>query len=1844
MVGYADSSSSEAKVNVTPELRIVPCGGNGEQLKATVLISPLPLDSGPLTLNHWPKEMATLLEANDWTFDVKLQLIQPPPKTNGATPIVCPDPNAPILKHREPKAKDAFSDLDRRDALTQLWRRSIAPPRDPKKSTIWDVLNNPPKDAWRSLKAQLEASSKPSLTLGHIGSNCPVDVKINADELGAQGQLVSKPADGAAATIHSVLAIPHADLALALDQKRAAELLKSLAEPSGTTPTVTGTRPETPPEWADLAESMGLKKDAKLTDLTDAHRTKRYQMAVKEKRVERLVGLQEKVNPVREAAKELYDTAILALHQNTCRTPGATRNGWSGRAPRDLTDDQARDDIIAAADAVEEHATWPQHSDLPSDKETQPDHDPAGLAFFTLQSTPSLARAFLLAVDLELDPPEALSTGIHYAYLTVSLPGQTTSEQLVTLCKIEWRAGQDQKPGFWHFWPTTMAELETWLDGKKRPCAEDISQHDAVMVMSGGWDLNQKQSLPRFDLTCLDLNAALTSNRQRRLATKDSEYEKPKPIPETDNKVDATKPNPLPWSDLDSGATLASAGLTLLQRSAQADVIARLAARVVKTAGAPCGAAVTKGPDGCTRVVLDADDLTIGTRLAIGRRKDAQTTDWKPLMGRQIRFGTTGASDLDKGVVEQILADLVGKPGSTARIALDSAFTTMGNRVLPLPNDGAAQSEIVVDEAYATWDGGPMGVDCATRSDFKDVVEDSLAFGRELSLPESGNDRPHALRYGHPYRMAMLPVYSGGMSLPMAEFPQDDTDACAKDPLIALLHYPPSCPRGGNAVTVSPYVRMLRHARIAPPAILLPLGHATRVNGAVGTDAARDLVVRSLASDDEKTANKRLRSRASPTIAQRLVLVPSLSQDEAARHGMLDSQAGKASPQGAYAHVSQDPLTQAFPVTRTRFQKGIGERKYFLDCRVDGDKADGRLSDSETRGDAVWRARGTDGPTTYFPDPAARYLAVRLRVPGRESQPVLRWYDLGPKDKAKTEPRPVLLTLSQLRKGKKAGLPPSGTLPDSRIRPELKGDIRGAVGRRVFDLEIVLCKGEIFDLDLWWVPDEFSLAHDFALPQSLGVLLAACENGDSTCTAQDITSAFGKKGLDDLACTLAQKLPSTKKPVDVTYVAPGGVAAPSSETLKALACALVERHKTQPLPELSSVQRLTLTHAVNRLEAGDAPILAPPATQDPFANAVLPVPPSNVDAVPLYARRHAPGPLAAIANDLAVASSDGETGLVIGGSVDIDLDLADSIEVWANVVLPDSTLFDDEALGRAAALRQSGTWPTRIGGNKPNAFRNAASIFGFKVFADGQVEHAAKDVLLLRIDALQRGDKGGKTRVDLLPFFLQGKHEVFGGRVVRRHQFTDGKARVMQIWVNALCRTSDRLTTVDRVAFLDDPWVDPERGFGFVLGDMVDSAALTAVEQERKTDPVRVVMPASIRPFPCDARSPFPAFNAAVPQKKGFGPFLRLLVERTARIRIPLGRGWFSSGQDERVGFVLWPPRLLGGKSPAGTAPIPGRGDVALDGFRDIDLGPGGRFVSRRGGDPVRAGLGEERDLFLRGEDFLELGNSESDLDYVDNVLMPLEKPPETGARAQTDPGPALPSLNVALVTARPRFDPEREEWYVDLALRPGMAPETFVRLGMVRYQPHTDPARRCSLPVVQWTQPLPDRRLVVSQDGQGGLKVQVRGDAPSRQNDGILKGKPQIATDRQPQMKVTLLSETLDTEGRRLLRTVTELTAEVGKAPLDGKDRWEWTAPLSKEHLDKAQATGPDGSAAEVMIYVEEVELFRPAEYPIEPLTPDQARDVGRTAETGPRYAQSLSLKPILDSLGLKSKPKSAN
>jgi len=170
---------------------------------------------------------------------------------------------------------------------------------------------------------------------------------------------------------------------------------------------------------------------------------------------------------------------------------------------------------------------------------------------------------------------------------------------------------------------------------------------------------------------------------------------------------------------------------------------------------------------------------------------------------------------------------------------------------------------------------------------------------------------------------------------------------------------------------------------------------------------------------------------------------------------------------------------------------------------------------------------------------------------------------------------------------------------------------------------------------------------------------------------------------------------------------------------------------------------------------------------------------------------------------------------------------------------------------------------------------------------------------------------------------------------------------------------------------------------------------------------------------------------------------------------------------------------------------------MLLADFTDEDLGPGGRFVTRWGADPIRESVGPIgpfprsalEDLVNPSYD----GSDEERPSYVERAAMPIREelqeyinqsgatatggsPRATDNSQSTEPE----SLNVGLATYVPRFDIESEKWFVDLAFAPGQMVEPFIRLGLARYQLHAAEALRVSAPVVAWAQIMPQRTIHV--------------------------------------------------------------------------------------------------------------------------------------------------------------------
>lgn len=242
-------------------------------------------------------------------------------------------------------------------------------------------------------------------------------------------------------------------------------------------------------------------------------------------------------------------------------------------------------------------------------------------------------------------------------------------------------------------------------------------------------------------------------------------------------------------------------------------------------------------------------------------------------------------------------------------------------------------------------------------------------------------------------------------------------------------------------------------------------------------------------------------------------------------------------------------------------------------------------------------------------------------------------------------------------------------------------------------------------------------------------------------------------------------------------------------------------------------------------------------------------------------------------------------------------------------------------------------------------------------------------------------------------------------------------------------------------------------------------------------------------------------------------------VRRSTILRIRVARPWLSSGEGERLGVLLWPPNIFRLDSAQVERdivrrPQPDAPSMDLSELSELDIGRGGSFITRWGDDPTREGstaLG----LLLHAAHLAEARSWTRE----ENVRVPLP-------RADDDDEGAQASLLASLLTAAPRFDPDSEEWYADLPIDLPRTIEPFLRLGLVRWQPHAPDSLRCSTPVVAWGQVQPARELcwrIVPGPRRGRiLQARVQG-AASRLGRSPADGSELNAPDLRPSMEFIL-------------------------------------------------------------------------------------------------------------------------
>lgn len=227
----------------------------------------------------------------------------------------------------------------------------------------------------------------------------------------------------------------------------------------------------------------------------------------------------------------------------------------------------------------------------------------------------------------------------------------------------------------------------------------------------------------------------------------------------------------------------------------------------------------------------------------------------------------------------------------------------------------------------------------------------------------------------------------------------------------------------------------------------------------------------------------------------------------------------------------------------------------------------------------------------------------------------------------------------------------------------------------------------------------------------------------------------------------------------------------------------------------------------------------------------------------------------------------------------------------------------------------------------------------------------------------------------------------------------------------------------------------------------------------RQSDPVLVDVPASARPLAPDVVYVIPTFG----WQRQTDTNMKRSVRFGGGLRVYLQRPWYSSGDGELLGVALWSTQngVLN--------------DAARDKFKSS--------FTQWGMDPIwKTGVLSFAPTVSNFPDAAE-----------HDFGVPLEE--SNAAVSATQPG------RVDVVGFAPQFDAERKLWFADLTINLGLTYAPFVRLALVRYQPHAlDDVRISRVVMAGFAQLTPERSALATSDPHHPrtVRVVVSGVAPT--------------------------------------------------------------------------------------------------------------------------------------------------
>lgn len=1768
---------------VAAYMRVVANGvAKNGRLKATLIVTPRSAPDGAtidLNLATWPRDIVKHLATLSKPDKFPVWYSLSDPNSGAVTPTRLGKPVFAALADEEKGLTE----------LNVLWAKAITGAGD--------------SDPWHTLIADIDRSVNGQKSSADLQPAYPTDPE-KATIL-ANGAIVAQPHDPTKKTVvKGVVPNPQTGYAIDISAARAQRVTRKLA----IGPYLPGDHDEiletADPDRARFADQRSetllkrLKDSVDATDL-DRQRSKAYFDEV-------TTALP---NPAAAAANAAASapTAAPALTAAAAATAIALPIAPAAQV---LGKQAAGDGTSPPSRAGHVYGSWaqwsPQHqkssatiqeasrAGAPPAKPKGPPPDPQAKLlsiYYSLQGDPILSRLFGFAFDIEFDIPDNRQNGGD-----IWLTAGDAPSSIWTKARYAVQEGEDKTK---RFWPAPRFE------SVNASAALTREQMHGVFDLGQGYE--QANPRPQYYLTSLAVRGAVSE------------------------ALDGIE-------TVDKGERHQTSGWTLLDSG-----------RAARSARDLAGAShQRKTYDQKSAVVLHAEELTIGRRLdvmAIGpKHKNVQ---WRSLMNRFVEY--TNLSEAMRERLDAIVADR----RQNGRIFDEAAFQLV-SRSMPIVGDqesdadGNRNVEAVVEEAFQTWDGTPLAA-LTCKSTANGSGSDVLPVKRAYDLPTSEFPelRPPPLRYGVGYVFSIRSEFLGGGSPTLEEATRWHVAQHGKTTL------PPSDSKGAKPR------RFLRQEAVAAPILMLPDHLVTGRNGEMGFESPVRAVVRTAIAADklapgEPSTNPagpdyvKLEDRARPESTMRVFIAPRAGIDFCARHGVFDNASTALRRLGGGLldvefHV--DKKVQAFPVAVVTRNTGFNADR--LIYRRDPGRASTPLENGDTLGATIFHPLPApakrEGGRSYLPDPAAETMSLRLRVTGSDKylkhDMLVALYPNGV-DADYPNALPVVVTVERVnaQRAKPAELVTDVLLGDPkaivRIREggNLGLDTSGG-GVQVRHLRVVLAPGEQFDLEATCLPSQAKLAQWFSLPENIGVqhrlatllpaakkaLCSSCGEPQEKLTAAVTTAASGT-GL-------------------------GGYAPPDESGLGAVAKELIDcvRDRWQ-LTEVAAPTTLRVEHAVSAPQ--NAVSLAKVAIVRPDTS----VPPTA---------------------DPPVASAEGSSTLLLTGELLVDLEQVDAVDIIAEVVNPGGTPFDDSARGRGVLAKRAGRWPTVLSSEGERKYKRKRAVVGFDVDANGKTTLLRETVTLLRIQNLPDPRaavnpasgpaifldpepwKVRRARLNLgalhwaarnaepikIPVASDGQPEQSGTKVAthtigvsRPHEISDARARYLKLYAVAVSRFAGAFETAPM--FSDD---GKER--------LLHRRQPLHDREQRKTgDTVEASSNATARPAPVGARTPTPFFAIKRVAEEDRGLTFQTLV-RKCGVRLRFDRGMFSAGEGERIGIVLWPPDIVK-QNPAdledNTIEFVGR-TMTLSDFVDADLGDGGQYISRWGGDPIRSDPTPQNGWFMPPTAFAclnpaEVGEPQAhDPKYVPTVKMPIMVAKPSGASDGTPAAGSLTFMQVALLTFEPYFDIEAEEWFVDVAMDAARATDPFIRFGLVRYQPNAvGDDLQVSTPVRVWTQLLPRRILSLKprpeKNGDIALHAVVCGQAsdgikplPSDAAEVLLNDPNEQAAaarravwNRLQRAKMTLkvLHETEDDNfGKRQTNVFPGETIDFDYGTMkDGEMSWSVSLTIPQSRLN-------DLGHGRLVAIVEEIEERLPATYPSEPIKLTDLLNVDVVVHSGPRF-----------------------